>query len=244
MEIICLKVGSMGTNCYLVSDEQTNETLIIDPGEEGDFISSNILENKLIPKAIILTHGHYDHCLAALELKLNFNIPIYLHQEDLFLYQKAHKSSSFWLKHAHNSIVIPAKAGIHSIDTTLTPSSIDHFLTNNQVLTFGDSHLKVIHTPGHTPGSCCFLSSCVIANPPSGGCGNPSPSEIRDLKSEILFTGDTLFAHGVGRTDLSYSSKTDLQRSLSKLTTISHELKTSPLIYPGHEDYGTYPNIG
>ncbi|KKT64243.1 MAG: hypothetical protein UW58_C0049G0009 [Candidatus Collierbacteria bacterium GW2011_GWC2_44_30] len=133
MEIICLKVGSMGTNCYLVSDEKTKEAIIIDPGEEGDFISTNILENKLIPKAILLTHGHFDHCLAALELKLNFNIPIYLHQEDLFLYQKAHKSSSFWSKHAHNSIVIPAKAGIHSIDSTFLPLPIDHFLVDNEV---------------------------------------------------------------------------------------------------------------
>src|SRR3989339_1304491 len=96
MEIICLKVGQMGTNCYLVSDEETGQTLIIDPGDEGDFISTTIIENKLTPVGIVLSHGHYDHCLAALELKLNFSIPIYLHQADLFLYQKAHKSHSYW----------------------------------------------------------------------------------------------------------------------------------------------------
>ncbi|HCQ30923.1 TPA: hypothetical protein DIU27_00875 [Candidatus Collierbacteria bacterium] len=219
MEIICLKVGSMGTNCYLVSDEKTKEAIIIDPGEEGDFISTNILENKLIPKAILLTHGHFDHCLAALELKLNFNIPIYLHQEDLFLYQKAHKSSSFWSKHAHNSIVIPAKAGIHSIDSTFLPLPIDHFLVDNEVISFGQSSLKVIHTPGHTPGSVCLYSP------------------------GILLTGDTLFANGVGRTDLSYSSSTDLHQSLSHLRSEIQDQR-STLIYPGHEDYGIYSHIG
>jgi len=91
-----LTVGDLATNCYLVTDEGTGKTLIIDPGDEADFISTTLLEKRLIPKAIILTHGHYDHCLAVLELKLNFNLPIYLHEADLFLYQKAHTSASYW----------------------------------------------------------------------------------------------------------------------------------------------------
>ena len=205
MEIVCLTVGEIATNCYLVSDESSREALIIDPGEEGDFISTNILENKLIPKAILLTHGHFDHCLAVLDLKLNFDIPIYLHQKDLFLYEKAHLSAKHF-------------SGITS--PKLPP--IDHFLTDNQMLTFGRSSLKVIHTPGHTPGSICLLSQS---------------SEIRDLpdrqagpKSNILLTGDTLFADGVGRTDLSYSS--DLQRSIGKLS----KIPVKSTIYPGHGD--------
>ena len=207
MVIKCLRVGNLTTNCYLTIDEGTSETLIIDPGDEGDFISTVVLENQLLPTGILLTHGHYDHCLAALELKLNFNIPIYLHQKDLFLYEKAHLSAKHF-------------SGLFS--PKLPP--VDKYLAEDDRINFGNSILKVIHTPGHTPGSCCFLSS----------------SEIRDLRSDILFTGDTLFANGVGRSDLSYSSKSDLQKSLSKLRTISHEQQTSPLIYPGHEDYGVF----
>lgn len=219
MEILCLTVGDLATNCYLVTDEETRHTLIIDPGDEGDFISTAILENKLIPKAVILTHGHYDHCLAVLELKLNFSLPIYLHPKDLFLYKKAHLSASYW------SPTSPLKGrfrrGRGSIPH-LPP--IDHFLNDQEIITFGNSSLKVLHTPGHTPGSICLLSS----------------STTYDLRpTTSLFTGDTLFVNGVGSTNHSYSSKSDLQKSLHHLQSTIHALPNSPLIYPGHEDFGT-----
>lgn len=213
MEIITLTVGDLATNCYLVTDEDTRKTIIIDPGDEGDFISTTILEKKLLPQAIILTHGHYDHCLAVLELKLNFNIPIYLHPKDLFLYQNAQKSHSYW----SDPVGAAPRGRPHN-------PPIDFFLEDRQILPFGHSSLQVLHTPGHTPGSCCFLSV-----PRHGGAHSIQP---------ILFTGDTLFAEGIGRTDLSYSSPTDLQKSLSKLRTITLEHKTPLLIYPGHEDFG------
>jgi glyoxylase-like metal-dependent hydrolase (beta-lactamase superfamily II) len=96
MTILPLVVGDLHTNCYLAIDESTNKCLVIDPADEGDFISTTIIEEKLTPVGIVLTHGHYDHCLAALELKLNFDIPIYLHKADLFLYKNAAKSANFW----------------------------------------------------------------------------------------------------------------------------------------------------
>ncbi len=142
MEIFPLKVGEMACNCYLVSDEATSETLIIDPGDEADFITSTILENKLTPTGIILTHGHYDHCLAVLELKLNFSIPIYLHPKDLFLYEKAHHSAKHF-----SGTVIPKLP------------SIDHPLSDGETIPFGQSTLQVMHTPGHTPGSICLHHS-------------------------------------------------------------------------------------
>lgn len=193
MEIICLTTGDLSTNCFLAIDEATRQTLIIDPGDEGDFLSTTILEKRLIPQAIILTHGHYDHCLAALEIKLNFSLPIYLHQKDLFLYEKAHLSAKHF-----SHIVIPK----------LPP--IDHFLEDQEIITFGNSSLKVLHTPGHTPGSVCLYSG------------------------PTLFTGDTLFLSGIGSTDHSYSSPLDLKKSLSKLK----KFPSNTLIYPGHEDFG------
>lgn len=210
MQITTLVVGSLQTNCYLVTDEETQKTLIIDPGDEADFITTTILENKLVPQAILLTHGHYDHCLGVLELKLNFQIPIYLHPADLFLYQNAHQSAQHW-----------SPVGVVPRGRPQNPP-VDHFISDNQILPFGNSSLQVIHTPGHTPGSCCFLVSNV-------------KSKIHNVK--YLFTGDTLFATGIGSTDHKYSSKPDLQKSLHKLKSTFDDPQTTIYIYPGHEDY-------
>lgn len=197
MTIKTLEVGPQKTNCYLLVDDVSKNTLIIDPGDEADFITSSILENKLSPVAILLTHGHYDHCLGVLELKLNFNLPIYLHQSDLFLYQKAHSSAKHFSK-----INIPH----------LPP--VDSFLTDKQIISFGESSIRVLHTPGHTPGSCCFLTE------------------------NNLFTGDTFFASGPGTADRSYSSKSKLEKSIQYLRSTIQNLPNSPLIYPGHEEFG------
>lgn len=212
MIIKTLTVGSLQTNCYLLTDEQAQQTIIIDPGDEADFITTTILENKLTPVAILLTHGHYDHCLGVLELQLNFptrnassiadrvgNIPVYLHKNDLSIYQKAHISA----KHFSNIKIPPLPA-------------INNYLENSQTISFGESSLQVVHTPGHTPGSCCFLSN------------------------NHLFTGDTLFASGLGSTDHKYSSKSDLKNSLQSLRSLTQALPNNPLIYPGHEDHGFY----
>ncbi len=217
MKIVTLTVGQMGTNCYLVYDEDTSRCIIIDPGEDADFITTTILENKLSPQAILLTHGHYDHCLAVLDLKLNFDLPIYLHEKDLFLYKNAQKSAHFWFPVSPVKGRSPASGGERGLNLQLPP--IDHFLADQEIISFGQSFLQVIHTPGHTPGSVCFIS------PVKGRNGTAE----RDLNLS-LFTGDTLFADGVGRTDLSYSSSEDLQKSLQ----ILHELPDATLIYPGH----------
>jgi len=116
--------------------------LIIDPGDEADYISTEILRLKLVPQAILLTHGHFDHVLGCLELKLNFNLPIYLHQADLFIYKNAPRSAAHWLG--------------QSVDPVPQP---DFFLTDKQTINFGLDKITVIHTPGHTPGSVCFYLS-------------------------------------------------------------------------------------
>jgi len=207
MRIKTLTVGPLKTNCYLLIDDQTQQTIIVDPADEADFITTTLIEDRLTPTAILLTHGHYDHCLGTLELQLNFNIPIHLHKSDYPLYQKDHLSA----KHFSNIKIPPLPKA-------------NNLLDNNQIILFGNSSLKVIHTPGHTPGSCCFISVCHSGLDPES-----SPKS--------LFTGDTLFATGPGKADHSYSSKSDLQKSLDKLRSEIRNLK-SVIIYPGHEEWG------
>ena len=190
MEIIPLRVGSLATNCYLVSSN--DQCIIIDPGDDADFISSTIIEKKLKPLSVLLTHGHFDHCLACFELKLNFNIPIFLHSSDFFLYKRSSSSALHW-------------TGIKSLRL---PNPEPY--PKDQV-SFGDETLDIITTPGHTPGSVCLKSG------------------------KSLFTGDTLFAEGVGRTDYAYSNQQLLIKSLKKIL----QLPPDTVIYPGHEDYGS-----
>jgi glyoxylase-like metal-dependent hydrolase (beta-lactamase superfamily II) len=141
MNIEQLVVGQLQTNCYLVWDEKSLESIIIDPGDEGTFIIDKAQQLKLKPQLIIATHGHFDHLLAVLEIKLAFDLPFALHEKDLPHLKKAHRSAEHWLN--------------------LTPDPIpepDTLLKDNQTITFGNQTLQVIPTPGHTPGGICLYS--------------------------------------------------------------------------------------
>ncbi len=184
-----LVVGSLQTNCYLCWDEETTNLVIIDPGDDGDFIIQKILSLDLKPQLIIATHGHFDHVLAVTELRLAFKIPFLLHKKDLFLYQRASKTNTFFTK-TKSDPVLP----------------VDRFIKEGDKLSVGRLALDVRETPGHTPGSISLLSK------------------------GIVFSGDTIFSQGIGRTDYSYSSKTDLDLSIKKLLRLSPET----IIYPGH----------
>lgn len=184
----------MDTNCYLVFDEDTNKGIVIDPADEGDYISQKILENQIDLQSIVLTHGHFDHILGALELKLNFNSPIYLNERDYNLYKNASKSARFWLKRPSDPLPV-----------------IDEYIKEGKQIVFGSSSLQVLETPGHTPGSICLYSS----------------------DQNAVFTGDTLFKRGLGRTDHKYSSAMKLSESLDKL----FQLPDQTIAYPGHGDF-------
>lgn len=192
MEVITLKVGELATNCYLVFDSKSRSCLIIDPGDEANFISEKIIRLGLKPSAIIATHGHFDHILAARELQLAFRVPFLIHQEDEKIVNYLRQSAQWWLK--RKIIALPPK--------------IDHYLSDGQVISFGPKRLVVVHTPGHTPGGICLYSQ----------------------KQKILFSGDTVFKDGSGRTDLSYSSPEAMQKSLAQ---INHKF-AGFTVYPGH----------
>ncbi len=191
-----LVVGQLATNCYIPYDGKSRHAIIIDPGDDADYIFRKIQDLKLKPKFIVATHGHFDHILAVTELKLAFNIPFLIHQADLFLVKQAQKSAKHFL-------------GIN-VDPVALP---DGFLSEGQKIEMGNERLQVLETPGHTPGGICLYS----AHP--GG-------------ENVLFTGDTIFAEGVGRTDFSYSSSEDLSRSIEKLI----KQFNGSIAYSGHGD--------
>jgi len=197
MKIKILTVGQLDTNCYLVWCEKTLETIIIDPGDEGNYISEKILAYKLKPVTLVATHGHFDHVLAATELKLAFNIPFYMHKKDLFILQRTQKTTKHFIHFRPDP-----------------PPKVDIFLKDKDCLHFGKETLQIIHTPGHTPGSICFYSK------------------------KVLFSGDTLFANGIGRTDLSYSNFKSLLSSIKVLS----KLPPNTQVYPGHGEKTTIEN--
>lgn len=192
MNIKTLIIGELQTNCYLVFDEKTKEGIVIDPADDANFITEQVLENKLKLKYLVATHGHFDHLLAAYELQLAFNVPLLLNKKDLPIVEYLTKSATWWLK--RQIIEKP-------------PQNLQ-FVKENDEIKFGNQSLKVIETPGHSPGGICLYSA----------------------KKKVLLTGDTLFSDTVGRTDLPYSSKKDLKKSLKKLAGLPPET----IIYPGH----------
>lgn len=142
MKIETLVVGQLAANCYLAVCEETGSLAIIDPGDDGEFIVQKILGLKLKPEFIVATHGHFDHILAATELKLAFRIPFYLHQKDLSILKRTQQTAEYFL-------------GI-SVDP---PPKVDKFIKEGDILRFGKEKLAVMETPGHTPGGICLYSN-------------------------------------------------------------------------------------
>jgi len=195
MQITRLPLGQLQANCYLVSCPKTKEGAIIDPVDSGDFIIQKIQDLGIQPQLIIATHGHFDHVLAALELKLALNLPFALHPADLPLLKKATRSADFWLK------------------TQADPTPpVDRFLKDGDLISFGTQKLKVMETPGHTPGSICLYD-----------------------QKQVLLSGDTVFKKAVGRTDYSYSNRKQMKGSLKKILKLPNTVR----ILPGHGEATT-----
>lgn len=144
-EVKTLVVGQLQTNCYLVFDRTTKEVAIIDPGDDSDYIISQILQNELVPKTIIATHGHFDHILAATDLQLTFEIPFLIHKKDTFLVTRMRRTAG------------------HFLGTDSGPEPImKEYLREGMKVYVGDASLEVAETPGHTPGSVGLKSRGIV----------------------------------------------------------------------------------
>jgi len=197
MRIETLIVGPLEVCCYLVYDEMTKKGVIIDPGDNDPRILETIKRLSLKPLYILGTHGHPDHILGAEYLREELRIPFLLHLEDYNFFRDPQNFLTFKL---------------WGFPENPKP---DEVFEEGAIFQFGESYLRVIHTPGHSPGSVCFYNE----------------------REKVLFTGDTLFVEGIGRADLPGGSYKTLMKSLKeKVLTLPEET----VIYPGH-DYGPKP---
>ena len=189
MRILSMAVGMIGTNCYILVSDKEN-CFIIDPGAEADRITAKLEEEKIMPKAILLTHGHFDHIGGAEQLVNTYHIPVYLNRADHAMAEDPELNAS-------RSFGLP-DAGIKA----------DFPLENGDTVSLDELTLRIIETPGHTMGSVSLYLP----------------------EKKVLFSGDTLFRGGYGRTDLYGGSYESLQRSLQKLMTLPEETR----VLPGH----------
>jgi glyoxylase-like metal-dependent hydrolase (beta-lactamase superfamily II) len=189
-------VGPLETNCYLIHCPVTSECAVVDPGAEASKILRLIASNELRPVILLNTHGHIDHIGANKEIKEKFDIPFCIHRHDEPMLKGVQQSELSFILGAQDS---PAP---------------DKYLEDGGTIKIGQSSLKVIHTPGHSPGSVIFL-----------GDG-------------FLLSGDTLFFGGVGRTDLPGGSWPELVDSIkTKILTMPDEMS----VLPGH---GPFTSVG
>ena len=183
------EVGPVAANCYILKDNDSNEGMVIDPGGNPEKILSAIKDMGVEVKLIALTHGHFDHIGGLDKVKNALNVPVAIHEADGEMLTDAKKNLSAF---------VGAPGEMEAADV---------LLKDGDNISFGGCSLKVIHTPGHTPGGVCFYG---------GGA---------------LFSGDTLFAGSVGRTDFPGSSTEDILDSIrNRLAKVSDSTK----VFPGH----------
>lgn len=192
MKLLTLETGAYQANCY-VCDCGDGVAVIIDPGDDAGRIRAALLEAKVTPEAILLTHGHLDHISALTELLAVWPVPVYLAQGDAAFAFTAQNE-------------IPCYRPVGAAPENLQP------VADNQTLEFGAVTVMVLATPGHSPGSVCYWTK-------DAGSGE-----------EALFSGDTLFAGSIGRTDFPGGDNAAMGKSLRRLAALPPALP----VYPGH----------
>lgn len=188
LSVARLTLGPLETNSYLVSCPETREALVVDAGFEAQAIVEKALDEGLRVVQVVSTHGHIDHVWGNGLVREATGAKVAMHREDLeiLLYPDAGLLASL------------GAAGY-------APTEPDFFIEEGDKIEFGRQSLRVIHTPGHTPGSICLV-------------GN-----------DVVFSGDTLFAGSVGRTDLFGGDEEALLNSIrERLLTLPDETTVEP----------------
>ena len=188
MRVYYVTVGPLRSNSYLLATETGREAVIIDAGDEPHKILGMIRPGMKVTK-ILATHGHFDHVLAVDALREVLGVEFYIHEADKAILDMLPESTE------------------RLLGERMSPPRPDGYLHDNEEIEAADLKLRVIHTPGHTPGSSCFYLS------------------------GILFSGDTLFAGSIGRTDLPLA---DPVRIVSSIRERLYTLPDNTVVYPGH----------
>ena len=180
LKMCALPLGAYQTNCYLVWEDTSSTCVGIDPGYEAETVLAEAKRLGKSIEAILLTHGHFDHVGAVKDIAAETDCKVYLCEEDL------------------------------SMPPQLTAGTLYYtdLYGEGDILSLAGLSFKVLHTPGHTPGSVCLQCE------------------------DTIFSGDTLFWGSCGRTDLPGGSWATIQKSLKRLAAISGDFK----VYPGHGD--------
>ncbi|WP_082362487.1 MBL fold metallo-hydrolase [Chondromyces crocatus] len=176
MLIETFQAGPLGCNCSLLIDPATKQAIVVDPGGDVDVIQGRLERHGATIAAIVHTHTHIDHVGATAPLQRWSGAPARIHEADRFLYQMLPVQSALV------GCALPQKA------------EIDGDLRDDITVRAGGLDLQVLHTPGHTPGSVCFV--------------------LRAAERSIVFAGDTLFRRSIGRTDLWGGDSDLIQRSI------------------------------
>lgn len=216
-----IPVGMLQCNCSILGDPQTREAIVVDPGDEVERIVEILARHKLKVMAIVSTHTHIDHVGGLAALHHITGAPVFMHESDLELYRKLDMQAK-WLR-------VP----------TPEVTDVDQFLREGDAVRWGGYEARVMHTPGHTPGSLClYIPAREIAVPQDAAARARSSRTAGGNGGEDsrLIAGDTLFAGSIGRTDLWGGSFPEIMKSLhTKLMALPDET----LVLPGHGEATT-----
>ena len=199
MKIDTVVCGDYQNNCYIVRKDEGPDALVIDPGDDVSAILDAVARLGAMPRAIAITHGHFDHLIGARAIREKFSCPVWISPADEGALRDAYVNA------------LPARTR-----EAFLPLTADGLLRAGRV-TLSGMTFSVIPTPGHTKGGVCLLSEDETA----------------------LFTGDTLFERGFGRTDLPGGSWGELFASLKTL----FALTGNPMVYPGHGESARLTDI-
>ena len=188
-----LQVGNIGENCIIAKCPETSKAIIFDPGDESKKLIKYLENINAKPKLIVNTHGHHDHIGAIPELKKTFGIPLWVHKEE----------KEYFLDPNKNYSALTGKS------VKIEP---DKLFTEKDIISVGTLEFRILHTPGHTLGSCCFLYD------------------------DVLIAGDTLFAGSIGRCDLYGGSEKTIFKSIKNKIL---PLNDNTIILPGHGRHTT-----
>ncbi len=195
MHVTRLMLRPLMTNCYLLYNDD-DDCVVIDIGGGAPVLLRRLEQEKLTLRGILLTHGHYDHISGVEQVRRQWNVPVYIHEADAAMLTNTEENLGYWIEP----------------DADFKPVQMWQTVGDGDVLRFGSGEsafcLNVLHTPGHTKGSICYVCD------------------------DLLFSGDTLFRLSCGRTDFPGGSNAEMLASLRRLSKLEGDYR----VLPGHNE--------